>query len=47
MVNTLKGQSRFMSGSVGIKPLSVLTDDELTMKETGKLNNSHVTVKLT
>lgn len=39
MANSLKGQARLMSGSAGIKPLTVLTDDELAMQETGK---SHV-----
>lgn len=36
MVNSIKGQSsRGMSSSVGVKPLSVLTEDELAFKETG------------
>lgn len=34
MANSLKGQSRLMSGSAGIKPLTVLTEDEQAMQET-------------
>lgn len=40
MVNAMKGQPRFMS-SVGIKPLTTLTDDELVMKQTGEPSDLH------
>lgn len=34
----MKNQPRLMS-SVGVKPLTTLTDDELVMKQTGKLTH--------
>jgi hypothetical protein len=36
-----------MSGSVGIKPLTSLTDDELAMKETGKRANNSTIIIIT
>ena len=40
MVNTMKNQAR-SSSSVGVKPLTTLTDDELVMKQTGEARNLH------
>lgn len=42
MVNAMKNQSRFMS-SVGVKPLTTLTDDELVMKQTGESGDAYIT----
>lgn len=38
MVNVTKNQPRCMS-SVGVLPLTSLTDDELVMKQTGKISD--------
>lgn len=40
LVNSLTNQSRCIAG-VGVKPLTSLTEDELTMKETGKVSCLH------
>lgn len=39
MVNSMKNQAR-SSSSVGVKPLTTLTDDELVMKQTGESSNT-------
>jgi hypothetical protein len=36
-LNVLKNSHRHYSSSVGVPPLTQLTDDELMMKETGKV----------